>query len=96
MAKHIKSDGKLLQANKSFSQLKSSQREKIYKWMKSAYIEAVVQNIPQKKQKNYILDTVEDKIIAADIWIPFYEVEKFYNSKIGQIRKKAFPNKEEQ
>lgn len=95
MAKHQKIDGKLLQMNKNFSHLKTSQREKIYNWMKAAYIEAIEQQLPMKKQKEYILDTVYDKIQAADIWIPFYEVEKFYGSKITRIRKKAFPKKQD-
>ena len=37
MSKHVKVDGKLLQVNKRFSNLKMKQQEKISAWMYEAY-----------------------------------------------------------
>ena len=77
-------DGKLLQMNKSYKDLKNSQKDKIANWMYDAY----------KKQKNdglsqdEALELVWEKITEAEIWIPEYEVEQKYSSM-----KKRFENR---
>jgi len=45
MSKHIKVDGKLLQVNKSYSQLKNKQKMKIADWMYEAYKKQVSESI---------------------------------------------------
>lgn len=96
MAKHIKVDGKFLQTHKTFSHLKESQRQKIYEWTRLATMKAIEQNVPYKKQKEYILDEVYEKIKTAEIWIPFGVVEKFYYSRNAKIRRNIAKKQEKE
>lgn len=77
MSKHKKVDGKLLQMNKSYSQLKQRQKEKISQWMFQAYKKQVADNLSDDEA----LLLVFDKIDEADIWIPEHEIEQAYKSK---------------
>ena len=76
-------NGKLLQMNKSFSQLKQKQKEKIQEWLYQEYarIYDEIEKPPNSKRNIEILSAVYDKIEAAEIWIPFYEVEKYFYSR---------------
>lgn len=75
-------NGRLLQTNKSFSQLKQKQKEKISEWLyqQYAHIYDKVGKPPNSKRNIEILSAVYDKIESAEIWIPFYEVEKYFYS----------------
>ena len=89
MKNHIYENGKLLQTNKKFSQLKQAQKEKIYNWLKASYKESVLTKVPLKKQNDYVLDAVYEQIQSAEIWLPFNELEQFYYSKKARIRNKV-------
>ena len=84
MSKHKMVNGKLLQMNKPYSQLKQKQKEKIGNWMYEAYKKQVSEKLTNEEALEYVLD----KINAADIWIPEHEVEKKYYSKINQFKKR--------
>lgn len=89
MKNHIKVNGRLLQTNKKWSQLKLKQKEFIYKCIKEEYNSFVQENkrIPNKKEKIFILDKVYSIIQERDIWIPYNEVKRFYQSKIVKLNK---------
>lgn len=75
-------NGQLLQMNKSYSQLKNKQKEKIAGWMYQAYKKQVSEGLSNDEALAYILDKVND----AKIWIPAREVEQRYYSKKNSFR----------
>lgn len=77
MSRHFKADGKLLQANKSYSQLKEKQKTKISGWMYEAYKKQVREGLSDQEA----LQMVFDRIDQEEIWIPDYEIEHRYKSK---------------
>ena len=79
MKNHVNVDGRLLQTNKKYSQLKVSQKEKITEWLFQETKDCYVNN------GTY---AVYDKIEAAGIWIPYEEVIKHYRSKLSAIKKR--------
>ncbi|HDR7993031.1 TPA: transposase [Bacillus cereus] len=78
--------GQLLQTNKIWSHLKQKQRETISNWLREAYIEKIkVHNRRLKPRENEdVLESVMSKIYDREIWIPDYEVEKYYKGKINK------------
>lgn len=68
MKNHVKVDGKLLQTNKKYSQLKVSQKEKIEEWLFQEINAYYACNgiYPAGEQLYEIADAVYDKIEAAD------------------------------
>lgn len=79
---HKMINGRLLQMNKPFSQLKQKQKEKIQEWLYQEY--ARIDEIgkpPNFKHNIEILSAVYDKIESAEIWIPFHEAEKYFYSR---------------
>lgn len=84
MSKHKKVNGQLLQMDKRYDQLKARQKEKIAVWMYEAY----KKQIKEKLDNDEALEPVFDRIEEAGIWIPDYEVEKRYNSKKNQFKKR--------
>lgn len=76
-------DGRLLQTDKKYSQLKLKQKEKIYTWM---YEEAKRYHdrngkCPEKKDEEAaVVSAVYDRIEKTDIWIPYSEVFRHYRS----------------
>ena len=77
MSRHFKAGGKLLQADKSYSQLKEKQKTKISDWMYEAYRKQVREGLSDEEA----LQLVFDRIDQAEIWIPDYEIEHRYKSK---------------
>ena len=77
-------DGKLLQMNKPYGQLKQKQKERIGNWMYSAYKKQVDEYLTDEQALQYVFDKIEE----ADIWIPGYEIEKRYRSKKNQFHKR--------
>ena len=77
MSRHIKKDGKLLQADKSYSQLKEKQKTKISDWMYEAYRKQAAEGLSDEEA----LQPVFDRIDQEEIWIPDYEIEHRYKSK---------------
>ena len=84
MSKHMKVDGKLLQMNKSYSQLKQKQKAKISEWMYEAYKLQQSDGISDADAVEYVYNKIED----AEIWIPFHEIEKRYHSRKSAFRKR--------
>lgn len=84
MRKHKMVDGRLLQMNKSFGQLKQKQREKIAEWMYQAYKRQVKEGLSEEAA----LKTVFDQIEEAKIWIPDYEIVNRYHAKKSHFRKR--------
>ena len=83
MKKHMKVNGKLLQMNKPFSQLKLMQQDKIINWMFDEYISIYneKENVSEKIKDTVVLERVYKKAKEAGIWIPYNEVKKKYMSK---------------
>ena len=90
MKNHMMVNGKLLQTNKKFSQLKNSQKQKINGWMYEEYEKLWDENgrEPGRPQKEIIINDVYSKIEEAEIWLPFGELYKYYESHINKFRKR--------
>ena len=88
MKNHEWVDGKLLQTNKKYSQLKLKQKEKIYQWMYEAYRTRYQElgRYPDERDTDNVLDTVMQKIEEAEIWIPYKEVRKHYQGCVSRLR----------
>ena len=84
MSKHKSVDGQLRQLNKSYSQLKASQKDRISNWMYEAYKRQTNEGLSDEEALQYVFE----KIDSAEIWIPDYEIEKRYISKKNQFKKR--------
>lgn len=82
--------GRLLQINKSFSQLKQKQKLKIDEWLYKEYksIWYKKDKEPGNTDKDDIVNAVYGKIEEADIWIPLGEVYKYYESHKNKFKKR--------
>lgn len=87
---HQMIDGRLLQTDKPFSQLKQSQKEKINEWLYLEYSGLYQANRlpPDSRHNDAILNAVYAKIEEAQIWIPFGEVQKYFYSRKNKFRKR--------
>ena len=77
-------DGRLLQMNKSYGQLKQKQKEKISEWMYQAYRKQTKDNLSDEETLQFVFDRIEE----AKIWIPDYEIVNRYRVKKSQLRKR--------
>ena len=77
-------DGRLLQMNKGYGQLKQKQKEKISEWMYQAYRKQTSENLSDEEALQLIFDRIEE----AKIWIPDYEILNRYRAKKNQFRKR--------
>ena len=84
MSKHKMVDGRLLQMNKSYGQLKQKQKEKISEWMYQAYRKQTEDNLSDEEALQFVFDRIEE----AKIWIPDYEIVNRYRAKKSQFRKR--------
>ncbi len=84
MSKHVMVDGKLLQTNKKYSDLKQRQQANISQWLYDAYKKQVAENLTDEEA----LTPVFDKIDEAQIWIPEHEINRIYRSKKIKFRKR--------
>ena len=87
---HKMINGKLLQTDKRFSQLKEKQKEKISNWLYDEYKRVYdrVGQPPDSRCNDKILDAAYAKIEEAEIWIPYDEVRKYFFSKNNAYRKR--------
>lgn len=76
MSKHKMVDGKLLQVNKRYKDLKNRQKDKIAGWMYETYKKQMSEGLSNDEAFALVMD----KINEAQIWVPEYEVEQKYNS----------------
>lgn len=83
MNNHQIVNGKLLQMNKKFDQLKEHQRIQIAEWLYEAYKKMRVEDnrVPNREDDAQIIGAVMMKISDAEIWIPEHEVEMYYKGK---------------
>ncbi|MGX1459930.1 hypothetical protein ACUXG3_004259 [Bacillus thuringiensis] len=90
------SKGQLLQTNKKWSYLKQKQREIISDWLRDAYIDKIKAHNRRLKPREHedILEKVMSKIYDHEIWIPDYEIEKYYKGKISKWYNKHISLKE--
>ncbi len=77
-------DGRLLQMNKSYGQLKQKQKEKISEWIYQAYRKQTEDNLSDEETLQFVFDRIEE----AKIWIPDYEIVNRYRAKKSQFRKR--------
>ncbi|HDR4448802.1 TPA: transposase [Bacillus cereus] len=87
MKNHTRSSkGQLLQTNKKCSHLKEKQCETISNWLREAFIEKIKVHNRRLKPREHedVLERVMSKIYDREIWIPDYEVEKYYKGKINK------------
>ena len=88
---HKMVDGRLLQMDKRYSNLKQGQKEKINIWIneeiRSFYKEQGI--LPRKSEQfQLVLDRLYQRIDAAGIWIPYGEIHnRFFGSRNGRIDK---------
>ena len=84
MSKHKMVDGRLLQMNKSYGQLKQKQKEKISEWMYHAYRKQTLENLSDEEALQLVFDRIEE----AKIWIPDHEILNRYRAKKNQFKKR--------
>ena len=87
---HQKIDGRLLRTDKRMGHLKQKQIEKINAWLYEAYQRQyqTLNRPPDKRQNRAIVNAAYDKIEAADIWIPYGEVQKYYLKQKSKFEKR--------
>lgn len=87
---HQQVDGRLLQMNKRFSNLKMKQKDKITAWVYEEYKKYVMQygRIPGREADEHIIDAVLGKIEDAEIWIPADEIVQYYHRKKPNLQKR--------
>lgn len=79
MSKHRLVNGRLLQMDKRFSDLKERQKCKIAEWIYDAYQREYGQTDqpPDRKAEERILESVMGQIDDAGIWIPEDEIVQY-------------------
>ena len=83
-------NGRLLQTDKPFSQLKQKQKEKINEWLYQEYraLYHQIGKVPDARHNDKILSAVQEKIEEAEIWIPFGEVQRYFFSRKAAFRRR--------
>ena len=87
---HKMIDGRLLQMDKKYSQLKLKQKEKIAVWMyeeTKAYYKQH-DKMPEGKACGEVLERVYGRIESAEIWISFDQVYRHYMKRKTDIAKR--------
>ena len=75
-------NGKLLQMNKTYKDLKNRQKDKIAGWMYEAYKRQINEGLSNDEAFALVMD----KINEAQIWVPEYEVEQKYNAMKSRFK----------
>ena len=89
-------DGRLLKTDKSFSDLKLSQREKIAGWLYDEYLSMFKANGNRysKRFDDEILSNVYAKFSQAKIWLPYGELVRYFFSKKKRFENRALKSAE--
>ena len=84
---HKKVDGQLLQMNKTFSNLKMKQKDKITGWVYEEYKKYVTEHdkVPDLLADEQIVEAVLDKINEAQIWIPDGEIYDYLSREHPKV-----------
>lgn len=85
MKNHVKVNGRLLQTNKKFSDLKMKQKEKISEML---YEEFKEQKVSGKLDIQSVVNAVYEKIREAEIWIPECELRKYFSAHLHKYNKR--------
>ena len=103
MKNHLKVNGKLLQTNKRFSQLKDSQKDWITTELYKLYHDKMKERCTTRKlpsdHRDTVISSLYEQIQNKEIWIPYGEVKKYAFSKTTEIVKsfkKQFPELSEE
>ena len=103
MKNHIKVNGRLLQTNKRFSQLKNSQKDWIATELYKLYHDKMIEKRTTRKlspdHRDAVISFLYEQIQNREIWIPYDEVKKYAFSKTTKIVKsfkKQFPKLSEE
>ncbi|WP_419962341.1 hypothetical protein [Psychrobacillus sp. BM2] len=103
MKNHIKVNGKILQTNKRFSQLKNNQKEWIAAELYKLYHNKMKERRTTRKitpdERDVVISSLYEQIQNRDIWIPYVEIKKYVYSKTTKIVKyfkKQFPELSEE
>lgn len=90
MKNHQYINGKLLQLNKKFNQLKEHQRVQIAEWLYEAYKEIRMERkqTTNKEADAHIIEIVMKKLSDCEIWIPECEVIMYYKAKKSGFSKR--------
>jgi hypothetical protein len=82
--------GRIIRIDKRFSSLRQSQKQKISNWLYEEYSKIYESNNlpPDSRYNEYILNVVYDKIEEAEIWLPFGELERYFNSRKSHYKKR--------
>lgn len=103
MKNHIKVNGKLLQTNKRFSQLKNSQKDWLATELFKLYHDKMKERRTTRKlspdHRDTVISSLYEQIQNREIWIPYGEVKKYALSKTTKIVnsfKKQFPKLSEE
>lgn len=85
MSKHARVNGKLLQLNKTYNNLKNKQKEKIAHWMveETEMFYEKTGAFPTDSDEFMIVDNVYARIEAAEIWIPYDEIAIRYSKNVN-------------
>lgn len=85
---HKRVDGRLLQMNKQFNNLKMKQRDKITGWVYEEYKKYFLreERVPDRNGDEQIVSAVLQKIYDADIWIPDDEIYAYYHRKKSHLQ----------
>lgn len=89
MKNHIRINGRLLQTNKRFSQLKQQQKE----WIAGVFKNRYCSKMKELNFKNKLPRDVRDEVIqqvyveveTRGIWIPFRELEKYCFNRTDKV-----------
>jgi len=82
---HIRVDGKLLQTNKAWGDLKRKQQEWIYRIARDQYA-AFIENrgkLPVEGSKKQLIEEIYAIIQDREIWIPYGEVYRALSRRIA-------------
>ncbi len=87
---HENIDGRLLQMDKKYSQLKLKQKEKIAAWMYEGTKTYYMQNdkMPEGIACDGVVEQVYDRIESAGIWISYGQVYRHYMKRKTDISKR--------
>lgn len=94
MSRHFRVNGKLLNTDKCWTDLKQPQKEWISQVLTEEYLSFILKNSrkPTAVESERILGTVYNIIINKEIWVPIEEVRIRWN-QIKDKANRAVPNK---
>ncbi len=88
MKNHKMVNGKLLQMNKTFSDLKEKQKNFIRELLFENYKKLSSTGLRKKELDAEVLHQTYQEIEAREIWLPFGELKKEYQCRKYKIKKK--------